>query len=172
MIKIILFLFFPILAYSQELEFKYEFKVCYQSKLIIKHEYDSKTGIYKEISYDRNTFHDTINIDREIFEAYIPLNSVQRKKITDKYLKSNHQKNTKKYSLYKDIDYDTTSIYFYNNKILINNNYQYICEKKEIEDFDELANIILSFIQSSKEYNRVFYWYKIKKMDYDFKWKE
>ncbi|KFF08100.1 hypothetical protein [Chryseobacterium luteum] len=151
------------LTYSQNIEFKYEYRVCYQSKLVEERLYNSKTGIYEEIFYDRNTFIDTTNIEKESFKAYIPLNFIQKKEISDLYFKTKLKKNTLLYSLYKNEDYNTTSVYIYDDQELINSDNQYIKDKKETEYFGNLTHTLLSFIKSSDEYNRVFYWYNIKK---------
>jgi hypothetical protein len=149
--------------YSQNLEFRYTRRVCDDSKLIEERLYDSKTGLYKEINYDRNTFHDTTNIDREVFEAYIPLESDQEKRIYSLVKKSNTKKNTLIYGSLEESNYIEISLFFYENGQLINNDNKYLEHKNITENFDTLLSSVLDFIQSSEEYNRVFYWYGEKK---------
>ncbi|KFF08093.1 hypothetical protein [Chryseobacterium luteum] len=122
------------------------------------------TRIYEEIFYDRNTFIDTTNIEKESFKAYIPLNLLQKKDISDLYFKTKLKKNTLLYTLYKNEDYNTTSVYVYDGQELINSDNQYINDKKETEYFGNLTYTLLSFIKSNDEYSRVFYWYNIKKI--------
>jgi hypothetical protein len=149
--------------YSQNFEFKYVYEVCDDSKLIEEHLYDSKTGIYKEINYDRNTFIDTTNNDRETFEAYIPLGITQKKNICTLLKSSNLKDNTFISGSLEKSDYIKYSIFFYENGILINDNNKYLDRKSKRENFEALLSSVLDFIHSSEEYNRVFYWYGEKK---------
>lgn len=165
MIKILMLfsLIYSTVIYSQNFDFVYEYKICFESNLFEEHRYNSKTGIYEEIKYDRNTFSDTTNVYSENFKAHIILTPSQKKKIKNLYHKLDLNMNTLLYVLTKNQDYDTKSIYFYNNEKLINNNYQFIEKKKDVNKFNILLREILNSIQSNEEYKKVFYWYGEKK---------
>ena len=158
--RLILFaLMCPLIIHSQDFEFIYIYEVCNNSKLIEEHLYESKTGIYKEINYDSSTFIDIKNIDREIFEAYIPLGSIQKKEIYSLLKSSKLKENTFISGSLEKSDYIKFSIFFYENQKLINNDSKYLNRNNKTKEFDTLIRSVLNFIHSSEEYNRVFYWY-------------
>lgn len=155
------FIFFLNSCYSQKIEFIYEYEVCYESKIIQQTSYDSKTGIYREINFDRTTFIDTKNVDEEKFEAIIPLDSFQRKRIDEFFLNSEIKKNKLKNYFFGN--YELNSILFYKQNSLINNDSQYINDEKEHNQFKELKYLILNFIEASTEYKTIFKWRNVKK---------
>lgn len=163
MIKILLFftLMYSSAIYSQDFEYKYE--VCSDSKLLEEHIYDSKTGIYKEINYDRNTFSDTLNLTTEILEAYIPIELNKKTEIYSLLKSSNLKENTFISGSLEKFDYVRFALFFYENGTLINNGSKYLNRENKTEDFDTLLRLVLNVIQSSKEYKSIFYWYGEKK---------
>ncbi|AZA81769.1 hypothetical protein C1637_04115 [Chryseobacterium lactis] len=165
MIKILILfsLIYSSIMYSQNSEFIYARRVCDNFKLIEERLYSSKTGIYKEINYDRNTFHDTTNINKEIFEAYIPLELDQKKSIYSLLNSTKLKENTLIYGSLEKSDYIEISLFFYENAKLINNSSKYLNRKNKTEDFETLLSLVLNFIQSSEQYNKTFYWHNEKK---------
>ena len=149
--------------YCQNFRLKYEFEAFYESKLVECHSYDSETGIYEEINYDRNTFNDTTNINQERYEAYIPLVSPIEKDICTLLKSSNFRENTFISGVLGKSEYIKYSIYIYKNGKLINNDSRYLNRKNKTKKFDNILRLVLDFIQSSEEYNRIFYWHEEKR---------
>lgn len=141
-------------CFSQQIEFKYEFEVCYESKIVQRNLYDSKTGVFSKTNLDRFTFSDTIKINEEKFEAIVILDSFQKNKIIQEFLKSKIKRNTIKDPFYDD--YSTTKILFYKDNELINTNFEYINDETEVKNFKNIEHTLQDFIESNNEYKKVF----------------